>query len=152
MQEIMLDFTEQFPGSTLGSVPFHHAVQRAIAFCRSPRSGFLAYDGAGHLARETGRLAEVGPWSILLADALAGRVTVDNLHGFTANIEGFAALLRNVPDTDLANLDESDLANVFEFCAFGFPGAWAPKITKVGALFRPKTIPVLDGYVALAFG
>lgn len=29
---------------------------------------------------------------------------------------------------------------------------WAPKITKVAALYRPHAVPVLDGYVALAFG
>jgi hypothetical protein len=147
-----LEFTAGFPGDVLGPVPVDQAVERVVAFCRSPRSGFLGYDGVGHLARQSGRLAEVGPWSILLADALAGRVSVGNVHGFAEHIEGFAARLQEVPDRDLATLNEAELASVAEFCAFGFAGAWAPKITKVGALFRPKSIPVLDGYVALAFG
>ena len=37
-------------------------------------------------------------------------------------------------------------------CQYGWPGVWGPKITKVGALYRPDSVPVLDGYVALAFG
>ena len=28
----------------------------------------------------------------------------------------------------------------------------APRITKLGALYRPAAIPVLDGYVGMAFG
>jgi hypothetical protein len=150
--EPCLDFTEQFAGDTLGPIPVRDAVQRVVAFCCSPRSGFLGYDGVGYVARRDGRLAEVGPWSILLADALAGRVSVGNLHDFMEHMDGFAQCLRDVPDHDLASLDPADIAKVRDFCSFGFPGAWAPKITKVGALFRPRTIPVLDGYVALAFG
>ena len=72
-------------------------MQRVIAFCCSPRSGFLGYDLVGHVARETGRLAEISPWSILLADALAGQVTVDNLHCFMMNISEFAARVNLVP-------------------------------------------------------
>ena len=37
-------------------------------------------------------------------------------------------------------------------CQFGYRGAWVPKITKVAAPYRPQAVPVLDGYVALAFG
>lgn len=29
---------------------------------------------------------------------------------------------------------------------------WAPKITKMLALYRPESVPVLDGYVAMAMG
>jgi hypothetical protein len=152
MAQLSLEFTAEFAGKVLGPVPVDEAVTRVVAFCRSPRSGFVGYDGVGHLARQSGRLAEVGPWSILLADALAGRVSVGNVHSFAEHIEAFAARLRAVPDQDLATLNEEQLASVAAFCAFGFAGAWAPKITKVGAIFRPKSIPVLDGYVALAFG
>ena len=35
---------------------------------------------------------------------------------------------------------------------FGYPGVWAPKSTKVSSLYRPRAVPVLDGYVAMAFG
>src|SRR5260221_6911538 len=147
MSQSYLEFTAGFVGDVLGPVRVDEAVARVVAFCRSPRSGFLGYDGVGHLARQSGRLAEVGPWSILLADALAGRISVGNVHGFIEHLESFTARLRAVPDRDLATLNVEELARVAEFCAFGFAGAWAPKITKVGALYRPRSIPVLDGYV-----
>jgi hypothetical protein len=135
-----------------GPVPLDDAVQRVVAFCCSPQSGFLGYDLAGSVAKTTGRLAEVGPWTILLADVLAGRVTAGNVHGFTCHLRLFAELLAAVPDKDLALLDDRESAAVAAFCSFGFPGAWTPKITKVGALFRPRAIPILDGYLAPAFG
>jgi hypothetical protein len=152
MGDGMLEFTKSFVGDTLGPIPVDDAVKRVIAFCCSPRSGFLGYDLVGHVARETGRLTEIGPWSILLADALGGQVTVDNLHGFMMNIGEFAARINLVPDCDLAAMNHVDLLHVMHFCKFGFSGAWVPKITKVGALFRPRSIPILDGYLALAFG
>ncbi len=128
-----------------------------MAFCCWPRSGFVGYDLAGHVARTAGRPADVGPWTILLADALAGRVAVGDVHGFAGHITRFAELIAAVRDKDLAaldgdGLDGKQLAAVVEFCQFGFPGVWAPTITKVGALFRPKAIPILDGWVARAFG
>lgn len=152
MNEITLDFTADFSGDTLGPVRLDDAVRRVVAFCCSPQSGFLGYDLAGAAARSSGRLEEVGPWTILLAEALAGRVTVGNVHSFTSHITEFAALLTEVRDKDLALLDDRESAAVNAFCSFGFAGAWAPKITKVGALFRPKAIPIMDGYLALAFG
>jgi Family of unknown function (DUF6308) len=152
MNKDMLDFTAGFSGDILGPVRLDDAIRRVVAFCCSPQSGFLGYDLAGAAARSTGRLAEVGPWTILLAEALAGRVTVGNVHGFVSNIREFAELLAEVRDKDLALLDDRESAAVTAFCSFGFAGAWAPKITKVGALFRPKAIPIMDGYLALAFG
>lgn len=152
MTEVMLDFTVGFSGNILGPIQLDDAVRRVVAFCCSPQSGFLGYDLAGAAARSTGRLAEVGPWTILLAEALAGRVTVGNVHGFARHIREFAELLAEVRDKDLALLDSRESAAVTAFCSFGFAGAWAPKITKVGALFRPKAIPIMDGYLALAFG
>jgi hypothetical protein len=152
MNGITLDFTAGFSGDILGPVRLEDAVRRVVAFCCSSQSGFLGYDLAGAAARSTGRLAEVGPWTILLAEALAGRVTVGNVHGFASHIREFAELLAEVRDKDLALLDDHESAAVTAFCLFGFAGAWAPKITKVGAIFRPKAIPILDGYLALAFG
>jgi len=55
-------------------------------------------------------------------------------------------------DIGLAELDEQGLDAISDVCRFGFPGAWSPTITKVAALYRPHAVPVLDGYVALAFG
>jgi hypothetical protein len=152
MSKLALDLTSGFSGDILGPVRLDDAVQRVVAFCCSPLSGFLGYDLAGAAARATGRLAEVGPWTILLAEALAGRVTVGNVHEFACHISEFAELLAEVRDKDLAQLDDRESAAVTAFCSFGFAGAWAPKITKVGALFRPKAIPIMDGYLALAFG
>ena len=152
MNASTLEFTAGFPGDILGPVPLEDAVRRVVAFCCSPQSGFLGYDLAGAAARSTGRLTEVGPWTILLADALAGRVSVGNVHGFASHIRDFVGLLTEVRDKDLALLDDRESAAVTAFCSFGFAGAWAPKITKVGALFRPKAIPIMDGYLALAFG
>lgn len=88
----------------------------------------------------------------MLADTLAGRVTAGNVHDFACHIQEFAELLSAVPGRELTPRDERELAAVIRFCSFGFAGAWPPKITKVGALFRPEAIPVLDGYLALAFG
>ena len=147
-----LNLQKGFLVDTLGPIPVQDAVQRVIAFCCSPRSGFLGYDLVGHVARETGRLAEIGPWSILLADALAGRVTIDNLHSFMLNLDEFAARINLIPDADLAALEHADLLSVMHFCKFGFSGVWAPKITKVGALVPAPSIPILDGYLALGFG
>lgn len=52
----------------------------------------------------------------------------------------------------LAHLDSRGIDAVIDVCAFGFPGVWGPKISKIGALFRPGAVPMLDGYVGLAFG
>ena len=112
----------------------------------------MAYDIAGYVARRSGRLGEIGPWTILLADALAGQVSVGDVNEFARHIEEFAERLGDVPEEDLAGTDEGGLSRVIDFCCFGFPGAWAPKITKVGALFRNEAIPILDGHVARAFG
>jgi Family of unknown function (DUF6308) len=152
-----LDFTSGFPGDVLGLIPVDDAVKRVVAFCCWPRSGFVGYDLAGHKARTEGRLADVGPWTILLADAPAGRVAVRDVHSFAGHVHQFAELIDAVHDKDLARpdghgLDGNELAAVVKFCQFGFPGAWAPKITKTGALFRPRAIPILDGWVARAFG
>lgn len=152
MSKLALDLTAGFSGDILGPVSLDDAVRRVVAFCCSQQSGFLGYDLVGAAARATGRLAEVGPWTILLAEALAGRVTVGNVHGFACHITEFAELLAEVRDKDLARLDDRECAAVKAFCSFGFAGAWAPKITKVGALFRPRAIPIMDGYLALAFG
>jgi hypothetical protein len=67
-------------------------------------------------------------------------------------MEEFAKRLGDVPGEDLARTDEDGLRRVIDFCCFGFNGAWAPKITKVGALFRNEALPILDGHLARAFG
>lgn len=50
MNASALDFTMGFSGDVLGPIPSDDAVKRVVAFCCSPRSGFLGYDLAGHVA------------------------------------------------------------------------------------------------------
>ena len=103
-----------------------------------------------HRSQQTTVRSAPGP--LLLADALAGRVSVVDVHSFIRNLDAFVDLLVEVPDVDLAAMDDDQLARVVDLCTFGFPGVWAPKVTKVAALYRPRAVPVLDGYMALAFG
>lgn len=145
--------TAGFKGDVLGAVSFDDAVRRVRAFCSDPKSGWVSFDLAAHHARQAGHFATVGPWSMLWAQALAGRVTVGDLASFTSGMADFADLVRGVPeDVDLHEMDTETRRRVVRLCAFGFVGAWGPKITKVAAAYRPRAVPVLDGYVALAFG
>lgn len=135
-------------------VPFRDALQRVQAYCTEAGSGWGTYDLSAVAARLAGQFEIVSPWSLLAADALAGRVQVSDIAGFDlARRTEFAGRLAAVPRaTDLHRLDATGLAAVTSVCQFGYSGAWAPKITKVAALYRPQAVPVLDGYVALAFG
>ncbi len=111
------------------------------------------YDLAAQSARNAGLLDTVAPWSLLFANALNGQVTLTNVADFTPERrEEFARRVHRVPrDVDLADMAEETEA-VVDACRFGFPGVWGPKITELGALYRPRSIPVLDGPVAQAFG
>jgi hypothetical protein len=90
----------------------------------------------------------------LWADALAGRLSIGNLADFTlTQRERFAARIAAIPpDIALADMDATLRHDVVAMCRFGFSGVRTPKVTKVAALYRPKAVPVLDGYVAMAFG
>jgi hypothetical protein len=149
-----LDPTADFGEGRLHPIPVSDAIHRVQVFCTSPRSGFGPYDMAAVAAREAGHFHEVAPWSLLWADALAGRLSVDDLAAFTPDRRHqFAELIAAIdPDVQLGALTEEQRASVSALCCFGFPGAWAPKITKVAALYRPHAVPVLDGYMAMAFG
>jgi hypothetical protein len=142
-----------FSGNTLPPVPYEQAVTRVISFCTNPASGWLSYDLCGVAARNSGLFGSVTPWSLLWAGALAGRVEVGDVAGFTLERRTqFAEHLAAVPVGDLNNLDQAGRRAVTTVCRFGFPGVWAPKTTKMAALYRPASIPVLDGYVAMAYG
>ncbi|OBG94395.1 hypothetical protein A5697_26275 [Mycobacterium sp. E3251] len=147
------DIARGFPGG-IPPIPTDHAVKRVVAFCCSPRSGWRSYDLAGAAARAAGHFDTVAPWSLLWADALAGRLSVDDLDGFSLERRTtFAERISAVPAAkDLAVFDESEREAVRNLCTFGYPGVWAPKSTKVSSLYRPHAVPVLDGYVAMAFG
>jgi hypothetical protein len=150
----VFDVTEGFGSPRLGPVPYEDAVRRVKVFCTRADSGWITYDLAAHHARQAGQFATVGHWSMLYAEALAGQVTISDIANFTHERRiQFAELVRRVPpEVGLAELDGQALDAVSDLCRFGFPGVWAPKITKVAALYRPHAVPVLDGYVALAYG
>jgi hypothetical protein len=150
----VFDVATGFVGKTLPAVLYSEAVHRVKAFCTSPRSGWITYDLAGEHARRSGQFTTVGPWSLLYATALAGQITIDNIASFTAARRlQLAELLRAVPpDVALHELAADGVEAVCQLCRFSYAGAWAPKITKVAALYRPAAVPILDGHVARAFG
>lgn len=135
-------------------IPSDHAAKRLVSFCCSPRSGWRSYDLAGAAARTAGHFGTVAPWSLLWAETLAGRLSVEDLDGFSLERRTrFAQRISAIPaEKDLAAFDESEREAVHKLCTFGYPGVWAPKSTKVSSLYRPRAVPVLDGYVAMAFG
>jgi hypothetical protein len=148
-----IDIARGFPGG-IRPIPFDHATKRVVAFCCDPHSGWRTYDLAGDAARAAGHFDTVGPWSLLWADALAGQLTVENLGEFSLERRTtFAQRISAIPaGKDLAAFDESERAAVHKVCTSGYRGVWAPKSTKVSSLYRPRAVPILDGYVAMAFG
>lgn len=147
------DIARKFPDG-IASIPFDHAAKRVVSFCCDPHSGWRTYDRAGDAARAAGHFDTVEPWSLLWADALAGQLTVENLGEFSFERRAlFARLISAVPvGKDLAAFNPSEREAVHELCTFRYPGVWAPKSTKVSSLYRPRAVPVLDSYVARAFG
>jgi hypothetical protein len=152
--QAVIDVTKGFAGNTLGPVTVQNAARRVLAYCTAPASGWGAYDLAGIHARRAGLLDHVSAWSLLLVNALNGQVTLNNLAGFTLERRrDYAARLARVPDDiDLHRMTPQQTDAVVDACAFGFPGVWGPKITKLGALYRPRGIPVLDSHKAQVFG
>jgi hypothetical protein len=60
--------------------------------------------------------------------------------------------LSSLAAKDVADMDDNDVEGLATLCRSGFSGLWAPKITKMLALYRPDALPVLDGHVAMAMG
>lgn len=148
------DFTNGFGGDVLPPVAFEDALHRVRAYCTDVNSGWSTYDLCGIEARLDGYFEQVRPWSLLAADALAGQIQVRDVARFDARhrVEFANRLMAVPPRIDLDQLDATGRAAVTRLCQYGFSGVWAPKMTKVAALFRPQAVPVLDGYVSLAFG
>jgi hypothetical protein len=151
---VTIDVTAGFAGEVLGPVPIDEAASRIRVYCTSRYSGWAVYDLAGVSARSTGLLTEVTAWSLLFASALNGRVELTQLADFNrARRREFADRIGRIPvNRDLHRMTDDEIAAVVHAYQFGFDGAWAPRITKLGALYRPAAIPVLDGYVGMAFG
>jgi hypothetical protein len=151
---VTINVTAGFPGDVLAPVPIDEAANRIRVYCTSPYSGWAVYDLAGASARSAGLLTDVTAWSLLFANALNGRVDITQLADFNrARRREFADRIGRIPaDRDLHRMADEEIAAVIHACQFGFDGAWAPRITKLGALYRPAAVPVLDGYVGMAFG
>ncbi|MFC0030185.1 DUF6308 family protein [Micromonospora chaiyaphumensis] len=151
---VAVDVTAGFAGDVLPPVSIEDAASRILAYCTSRHSGWAVYDLAGIGARSAGLLDEVSTWSLLFANALNGRVELKQIADFDlTRRREFAHRISRVPaDQDLHHLTHVQLNAVIHACQFGFDGAWAPRITKLAALYRPRAIPVLDGYVGMAFG
>jgi hypothetical protein len=152
--EVVIDVTAGFTGDVLGPVPLEEAISRILVYCTSRYSGWSVYELAGISARSVGMLNEVTAWSLLFANALNGRVDIKQIADFTRPLRReFADRIGRIPaDRDLQTMSDDEVAAVIEACQFGFGGAWAPKIIKLGALYRPRAVPVLDAYVGMAFG
>lgn len=137
----------------IGAIPLRDAGARVVSFCTHPRSGWQTYDMLGALARQRGHFDEVAPWSLLWVDTLAGRLSVSDIAGFTHERRSeLVQRLQGLPAKDLVSMDDGEVGSLALLCRFGFSGVWAPKITKMLALYRPDAVPVLDGYVAMAMG
>jgi hypothetical protein len=152
--QTVIDVTGGFTGDVLGPVAVDEAASRILAYCTSRYSGWSVYDLAGISARSAGLLDEVTTWSLLFVNALNGRVDIKQIADFDrSRRREFAERIGRIPpDLDLHDAVDAEISAVIHACQFGFDGAWAPKITKLAALYRPAAVPVLDGYVAMAFG
>lgn len=137
----------------IGRHSLEDATLRILGYCTNAKSGWHTYDLPSSDARKRGHFNEIAPWSLLWADALGGRITPSNLASFDHEYRSVLAdKLRQLPACKLEAMDDEGAESVAILCRSGFPGAWAPKMTKLLALYRPDAIPVLDGHVALAMG
>jgi hypothetical protein len=138
----------------LPAIPYADAVRRVSAYLGQKGSGWATYDLPSIHARRAGQFLTVGPWSLLLANALSGRVEQKNVAEFSLeHREEFARRTAAVPENvSLANLSPGQLDAVVHLASFGFKGVWGPKTTKLAALYRPDSVPVLDSQMAQAFG
>lgn len=138
----------------LPAIPYADAARRVTAYLGQEGSGWMTYDLPSIHARSAGQFLTVGPWSLLLANALSGRVDQKNVAAFSLeHRQDFAQRIAAVPEnTPLANLSSGQLSAVIHLASFGFKGVWGPKTTKLAALYRPDSVPVLDSQMALAFG
>jgi hypothetical protein len=151
---VAIDVTAGFPGDVLPPVPVDEAARRILAYCTSQYSGWSVYDLAGISARAAGLLNDVTAWSLSFANALNGRIELKQIADFgLARRREFAHRVSRIPaDQDLHRMADDEVNAVIHACQFGFDGVWAPRITKLAALYRPGAVPVLDGYVGMAFG
>src|SRR5689334_8144748 len=72
-----------FAGDVLAPVPVADAARRVLAFCTEPRSGWITYHLAARSTRASSLFDHVTTWSLLCANALAGRVDIEDVAGFS---------------------------------------------------------------------
>lgn len=143
------------PPSTGGieSIPVEDAIARVRAYCCDPESGWHTYDRLARAARENGVFDEVSPWSILWAEALNGQPRAKDVLGFDSTMrKRIAQQVEKFRGRALRDLEDPEMVELVKLCSEGFKNVWAPKMTKVLALYLPDTVPVLDGNVARAMG
>lgn len=138
-------------GEAVGVVSCRDAVRHLAAYAHDPHSALLAFDLPIWGLRKQGRLDSVGPWSILIASALAGQVKESDVAGFDPALRSeFAESLRTVPvDRDL---DAAMCDAVIAVATFGYTGVRIAKATKVAAAFRPRAVPVIDSFCCAGLG
>lgn len=149
---VQMDLSPGMPGG-LGVRPIQDLAARVVGYCTHPRSGWHTYDMLGSVARQGGHFKEIAPWSLLWATTLSGRLSASDIALFTHEVRSeLAQRLNGLSAKNLAEMDDDDVKGLTLLCRSGFHGVWAPKVTKMLALYRPDAVPVLDGHVAMAMG
>ncbi|WP_327019627.1 DUF6308 family protein [Arthrobacter sp. Soil762] len=149
---VQMDLSPGMPGG-IGVVPIQDVAARVVGYCTHPRSGWHTYDMPGLEARRGGHFKEIAPWSLLWATALSGRLSASDVARFTHEFRSkLLQRLTALSAKDLAEMDDDEVKALALLCRSGFSGLWAPKVTKMLALYRPDAVPVLDGHVAMAMG
>lgn len=149
---VQMDLSPGMPGG-IGVRPIDDVAARVVGYCTHPRSGWHTYDMLGSVARRGGHFKEIAPWSLLWATTLSGRLSASDIAGFTHEVRSeLGQRLSALSAKNLAEMDDEDVKGLTLLCRSGFHGVWAPKVTKMLALYRPDAVPVLDGHVAMAMG
>ncbi len=128
------------------------AATRAVNFALDENDAFLVYDVAGIVARRRGLLSDFGPWSFLLPGAIGGNIVWKDLNATRRSLSKLAATLRSIPDNiDLHKATPIIVDSVKEWCCYNFDGVRSAKVTKTGAAYRPRAIPILDSKIGGAY-
>lgn len=131
-------------------IPHDDAVHRVVGYAcwEKETAPFFTYDLAASVAREQHQLSAIGPWTILLANALGGGAGHREVKNVSERLIDFVELLRAVPvGRDLDELSDEERKAVHSFASFRAKGVRSARVTKVGALFRPRAIPILDSEI-----
>jgi hypothetical protein len=148
----VLSFVLPFGGGAK-EIPVEDAIARVRAYCTDPLSGWHTYDRTSHVARQEGVFDRVSPWSILWAETLNGQPRAADVIRFEkAMRDRIANGVSTLRGRQLCELVESEVAELVNLCTEGDKGFWAPKVTKMLALYLPECTPVLDGNVAEFMG